>query len=60
MAVFRGIDWAHDHHDIALVDDTGAILLQQRISDDVEGWTRLLEAFAAHGDHADAPLPVAI
>ena len=60
MAVFCGIDWAVDHHDIALVDDTGAILLQQRITDDVDGWTLLLEALTAHGDSAQAPIPVAI
>lgn len=60
MTVFCGIDWADDHHDIALVDDTGTVLLQRRISDDAEGWTQLLEAFTAHADSADAPIPVAI
>jgi hypothetical protein len=28
MTVFCGIDWADDHHDIALVDHTGSVLLR--------------------------------
>ena len=60
MTVFCGIDWADDHHDVALVDDTGAILLQRRIGDDVAGWSELLEAFSVHGDSTDTPIPVAI
>ena len=32
MTVFCGIDWADDHHDIALVDHTGLVLLQRRIN----------------------------
>lgn len=26
MGVYCGIDWAEGHHDIAVVDDTGALL----------------------------------
>ena len=60
MTVFCGIDWADDHHDIALVDDGGRVLHQQRIGDDVDGWNQLLETLAVHGDSPDAPIPVAI
>jgi transposase len=60
MTVFCGIDWADDHHDIALVDDTGRTLLQQRIRDDVGEWNQLLEALAEHGDSAETLIPVAI
>ena len=60
MTVFCGIDWADDHHDIALVDHTGSVLLQRRINDDAEGWARLLDAFAEHDDTAESPIPVAI
>ncbi|HWJ51925.1 MAG TPA: hypothetical protein VNT24_00950, partial [Propionibacteriaceae bacterium] len=35
-------------------------LLQQRINDDAEGWALLLDAFAAHDDTAESPIPVAI
>ena len=36
MAVFCGIDWAEDHHDIALVDQDGTLLTTRRIGDDAE------------------------
>jgi len=42
--VFCGIDWAEDHHDIALVDETGALLARRRITDDADGYRELLEA----------------
>ena len=60
MEVFCGIDWAEDHHDIALVDRDGQLLARRRISDDVTGLAALLELLAAHGDSADDPIPVAI
>jgi transposase len=60
MTLFCGIDWADDHHDIALIDDTGTVLLQRRIGDDTTGWALLLDAFAAHGDSANTPIPVAV
>ena len=60
MGVFCGIDWAEDHHDIALVDQDGQILARQRISDDAAGLARLLELLADCGDSPDNPVPVAI
>jgi hypothetical protein len=60
MEVFCGIDWAEDHHDIALVDRDGRLLARQRIGDDAAGLTRLLALLAEHGDHVDDPIPVAI
>ena len=60
MDVFCGIDWAEDHHDIALVDRDGALLARRRISDDAAGLAQLLELLAGHGDTADNPVPVAI
>ena len=60
MDVFCGIDWAEDHHDIALVDHDGQILARQRITDDAAGLARLLELLAQHGDSPDDPVPVAI
>jgi transposase len=58
--VFCGIDWAEDHHDVALVDAGGAILARLRIGDDAAGYRRLLALLAAHGDAAELPVPVAI
>lgn len=58
--VFCGVDWAEDHHDIALVDAGGKQLAKQRINDDAEGFAQLTALLSEHGDRADAPIPVAI
>ena len=60
MEVFCGIDWAEDHHDIALVDAGGQLLARRRISDGAAGLAALLELLAGHGDSGDDPVPVAI
>jgi transposase len=60
MEVFCGIDWAEDHHDIALVDLDGQLLARRRIGDDAAGLAQLLELLAEHGDTPDDPVPVAI
>ena len=60
MSVFCGIDWAEDHHDVALVDHDGMLIAKRRISDDVTGYGLLLQLLADAGDDADAPIPVAI
>src|ERR1700722_15852510 len=60
MEVFCGIDWAEDHHDIAVVTRAGELLGRRRISDDAAGLAQLLALLAEHGDTADDPVPVAI
>lgn len=60
MRAFCGIDWASDHHDIAIVDETGALLARARIDDTAEGLDRLLRMLAEHGDSPQDPVPVAI
>src|SRR5258707_1456300 len=60
MDVFCGIDWAEDHHDIALVNRDGQLLARRRISDDAAGLDALPELLAEHGDSAEDPVPVAI
>src|SRR5690348_2642147 len=60
MDVYCGIDWAEDHHDIALADRDGKLLARCRISDDAAGLARLLELLAGHGDTPEDPVPVAI
>src|ERR1700746_2197087 len=60
MDVFCGIDWAEDHHDIALAGRDGQLLARRRISDDAAGLAQLLELLAEHGDTAEDPIPVAI
>ena len=60
MDVYCGIDWAEDHHDIALVDDRSQVLARRRISDDAAGLAVLLGLLTEHGDSAGDPIPVAI
>ncbi|MFD8079900.1 transposase, partial [Streptomyces sp. NPDC059718] len=60
MSVFCGIDWASDHHDVVVVDDTGSLLSRARITDDAEGLAQLMTILAEHGDSAETPIPVAI
>lgn len=60
MTIYCGIDWAEDHHDVALVDHDGTLIAKRRISDDAGGYALLLQLLADAGDDADAPIPVAI
>src|SRR5216683_2669447 len=52
MDVFCGIDWAEDHHDIALAGRDGQLLARRRISDDAAGLAQLLGLLSEHGDSA--------
>lgn len=58
--MYCGLDWAENHHDIALVNEAGELLAKQRITDDAAGYKILLDLLAAHGDTPQAPIPVAI
>lgn len=60
MNVYCGIDWAENHHDIAVVDRDGQLLARRRISDDATGLAELLALLAEHGDTAEDPVPAAI
>jgi transposase len=60
VAVFCGIDWAEDHHDIALVDQDGTLVAKRRIDDDAAGFAALLHLLVEAGDSPDDPIPVAI
>ncbi|MFC7446854.1 IS110 family transposase [Rhodococcus daqingensis] len=60
MDRFCGIDWADDHHDIAIIDDTGAVLVKERVANDAGGFARQIQMLADAGDTAEDPIPVAI
>jgi transposase len=60
MDVYCGIDWAEDHHDVALVNRDGQLPARRRISDDAAGLAQLLALLAEHGDSLEDPVPVAI
>ncbi|WP_254191099.1 IS110 family transposase, partial [Nocardia noduli] len=54
-----GIDWAEKHHDIALMNDEGAVVARARINTGAEGFATLLAVIAKNGGGPDHT-PVAI
>lgn len=60
MTVFCGIDWAEDHHDIAVVDEAGTLLARRRIDDNAAGFAALLQLLTEAGDSPESLIPVAI
>lgn len=38
LTITCGVDWAENHHDVALVDESGKLVAKRRISDDAEGY----------------------
>ena len=48
MALYVGDDWAEDHHDVHLMDETGERLAARRLPEGVEGITALHELVAGH------------
>jgi transposase len=55
--LFVGDDWAEDHHDVYLMNDTGDKLAARRLPEGVAGIGRLHELIA---EHADDPAQVVI
>ncbi|MFD1238249.1 IS110 family transposase, partial [Pseudonocardia benzenivorans] len=53
MTVFVGDDWAEEHHDVELLDDTGRRLGRARLPEGMGGMTRLHEMLAEHLDDTD-------
>jgi transposase len=47
--ILCGIDWASDHHDVAVIDPAGSKLGRRRIGDTAAGLGELTSLFAAHG-----------
>lgn len=60
MTITCGIDWAENHHDVAVVDGAGKLVVKRRISDDVAGYRQLLELLVEVGDSVEEPISVAI
>jgi transposase len=58
--MFCGIDWADDHHDVAIVDAEGTVVARRRIADNAIGFAELLAVLAEHGDSEPQLIPVAI
>jgi transposase len=50
MTLFVGDDWAEDHHDVEILDDTGMRLARARLPEGMAGMTRLHGLIAEHLD----------
>jgi transposase len=50
VTLFVGDDWAEDHHDLEVVDETGRRLTRVRLPEGMAGMTRLHELLAEHLD----------
>lgn len=46
--LFVGDDWAEDHHDIEIQDETGRRLAKARLPEGIEGISRLHALLAGH------------
>lgn len=60
MGIYCGIDWSERHHDVAVVNDAGAVLARRRIGDDLAGFTELTALLAEHSGRDFGPVDVAI
>jgi transposase len=59
VTIYCGIDWAAQHHEVAIVDDAGTVLASRRIDENAAGVTALLTLLAKHAQ-ADAGEFVAV
>jgi len=46
--IFVGDDWAEDHHDVHLMDESGARLASRRLSEGLAGIGELHQLLARH------------
>ena len=58
MGLYCGIDWASDHHDVAVVDDDGRVVARGRVGNDAAGFAQALTLLADAGDTASAAMVV--
>lgn len=58
MGITCGIDWAEAHHDVAVVDSDGTVLVKKRIDIGLGGFTELLALIAEHSDTTDVPVAI--
>jgi len=59
MKLTCGVDWAEAHHDMALVDEGGAVVARARIDTGATGFSALLTVIAEHGGRSRAAPSVA-
>src|SRR4051794_26655431 len=52
VVLFVGDDWAEDHHDVEVLDESGRRLAKARLPEGMVGMSRLHELIAEHLDEA--------
>ena len=57
VLLFIGDDWAEDHHDVEIEDDTGRRLVKARLPEGLDGITRFHALVAEHAPAGWADLP---
>ena len=60
MQLWCGIDWAENHHDVSVVDETGTQLARMRIDDTVAGFSQLMNMLSEQQRSSAGPITVAI
>jgi transposase len=60
MRMWCGIDWAQRHHDIAVVNDDGVLVVKRRIEDSAAAFRQLLELLAEQTQRSEAPILIAM
>jgi Transposase len=62
MRLFAGDDWAEDHHDIEVMDETGKVLAKRRLAEGVAGMRQLHELAGRYlpRDAADTEVVIGI
>ena len=51
--IYVGDDWAEDHHDVAVLDDAGAVLAQRRFPEGLKGVAAMHALLASLADDAE-------
>ena len=56
-SLYCGIDWATEHHDVAVVDDDGHVVARGRVGNDAAGFAPAVDAVGRGRRHRQAPDP---
>ena len=54
MPLYCGIDWATEHHDVAVIDADGRVVARRRVDNDAAGFAQMLTLLAEAGDTPDS------
>ena len=60
MQLWCGIDWAENHHDVSVVDETGVQRVRMRIDDTAAGFSQLMGMLAEQQQPDADPITIAI